>query len=194
MISKRNVIAVSLLLFLMPGVTVPDIEAAYEIEFPDPPEGFTWRKIKPIKAAFLVPDGWHFKAEKVKGTLAYFITAESIDDDGRFDTGLSINVMPHLKGQDAVTYAQSFVISMGEGNELVRNWETGAGVLKGFGCLTRNPGDDNEPTIMMSTLAIGNETTNTLYIMWFESLESEWESAWKLGEKIMEFFFIDDEV
>lgn len=40
--------------------------AAYELELPEAPDGFEWTKIERIKAALLVPDGWHFKAEKKK--------------------------------------------------------------------------------------------------------------------------------
>ena len=33
-------------------------------ELPATPEGFTWKKIDSVKAAFLIPDGWFFQEEK----------------------------------------------------------------------------------------------------------------------------------
>ena len=166
----------------------------FAVDLPDPPAGFAWKQLTEIKAAFLMPDGWHFKRGEQKGTLGYFITVEDIDKTGRFDTGLTLNVKLHLTGRDAVEYAKQFVAKMGERNELVRSWETELGLLHGYGCLTRSPANDDGPSIMMHTLAIGNSRTNTLYILWFESLEPEWTKAWETGQKMLEMFVLDDEV
>jgi hypothetical protein len=46
------------------------------IDVPPPPPGFTWQEIPELKAAFLKPNGWFFKREEQKATLAYFITKE----------------------------------------------------------------------------------------------------------------------
>ena len=168
--------------------------AAYELELPEAPEGFEWKKIKKIKAAFLVPTGWHFKAEKYDDTLAYFITKENIDDVGRFDTGLSINVFRKLKDRDAVEYARKFVESMAEQNALVHDWTIDMGAFKGFGCLTRNAVEGEDVFIMMHTLAIANDSTNTFYLLFFESLEAEWDEAWTIGDQILKLFLVDDEI
>jgi hypothetical protein len=167
--------------------------ASLALDLPEPPDGFTWKRIPEIKASFLMPAGWHFKREKQKGILAYFITAEDFDKVGRFDTGLSLNVRRNLKSTNAVEYAKSFIAQMGKDNEVVRSWETEMGLLHGYGCLTRNAGKAEEPTIMMHTLAIGNAKTNTLYVLWFESLEPEWDKAWTKGERILKLFVLDDE-
>src|SRR5262245_7870162 len=170
------------------------VSLAAALELPDPPPGFSWKQIPELKAAFLMPDGWYFKSEEQKGTLAYFITAENIDTGGRFDTGLTINVKPHLGGRDAVQYAKAYISQMGQQNELIRQWETEAGLLHGFGCVTRVPADETGPAIVMHNLAIGNSKTNTLYVFFFESPESEWERAWKTGEKMMTLLVLDDEI
>jgi hypothetical protein len=62
------------------------------MELPPPAPGFTWQEIPELKAAFLRPNGWFFKREESKGTLAYFITKENIEVSGEFQTGLTINV------------------------------------------------------------------------------------------------------
>src|SRR5262245_48252168 len=109
-------------------------------DLPPPPEGFVWKQIQEVKAAFLMPNGWHFKREEKKGTLAYFITAEDLEKVGRFDTGLTLNVKRHLQSTDTIKYAKKFVAEMGQANELIRSWETSAGPLHSYGCLTRNRG------------------------------------------------------
>ena len=45
---------------------------------PVPPAGFTWQEVPELKAAFLRPDGWFFKREKDKGTLAPGMLADLV--------------------------------------------------------------------------------------------------------------------
>jgi hypothetical protein len=46
----------------------------FAIDLPPAPPGFPWQEIPELKAAFLKPNGWYFKRETQKDTLAYFIT------------------------------------------------------------------------------------------------------------------------
>src|SRR5437588_4330869 len=78
------------------------------MDLPPAPEGFTWQEIPELKAAFLKPNGWFFKREEQKGTLAYFITKEDIDKNGQFQTGLTINVF-RLKKDSAVERGKSMI-------------------------------------------------------------------------------------
>lgn len=57
--------------------------------------------------------------------------------------------------------------------------------------LTGSP--DEVPPLEMAWLAIGNDRTNTLYLLWFESRESNCASAWKTGEPMIHKFSLDDE-
>jgi hypothetical protein len=54
------------------------------LELPTAPEGFSWQKLKEIKGAVLMPNGWHFKQEGGSPTLAYFVSRENIDKEGRY--------------------------------------------------------------------------------------------------------------
>lgn len=187
--SLRAFLSIVLVATLGLGVAV-----AAKPELPEAPDGFEWKRIKRAKMAFLVPDGWHFKSVEQGKALAYFITKENIDDVGRFETGLSININRRLEGVDAVAYAREFVAGMIAENTRIDDWTTDSGVLKGFGCLTRNAVEGEDVSIVMHTLAIGNEETNTLYILFFESLAEEWDRAWEIGERMLRMFVIDDEV
>lgn len=40
------------------------------MDLPPPPSGFSWQEVPELKAAFLKPNGWFFKREEEKGTLA----------------------------------------------------------------------------------------------------------------------------
>ncbi len=74
-------------------------------------DGFTWRELREINAAILVPGGWHVK--RVTGTkaiaaVAYFVTVENIDTRGSFDTGMSLNVLvARSRSEDAEAVAKA---------------------------------------------------------------------------------------
>ena len=62
---------------LLTVFAVPSVHrVAVAIDVPPPPPGFSGQEIAELKAAFLKPNGWSFKREEQKGTLAYFITKE----------------------------------------------------------------------------------------------------------------------
>jgi len=71
------------------------------IDLPKAPSGFTWQEVPELKAAFLKPDGWFFKRENNKDTLAYFITQEDLTKNSEFSTWLTLNVI-HLNKDSAV--------------------------------------------------------------------------------------------
>jgi hypothetical protein len=161
-------------------------------EMPPTPKGFSWKRLEAIKAAFLMPDGWHFKEEEKQGARGYFISQEDIDVAGSFETGLTINVQT-FKRDKAVARAAQVVAALSEANEVLHTWTTEAGVLKGFGCRVRET-EKGHPPLIMHALAIGNERTNTLYLLIFESPEASWDKAWAKGQVMLEKFLLDDEI
>ena len=62
------------LLALSIGVALLVASSVGAAEVPDTPNGFSWKQVPQIKAAFVVPDGWHF-LEETKGK-----TLEEIED------------------------------------------------------------------------------------------------------------------
>jgi len=152
------------------------------------PAGFHWEHVAEVKAAFLVPNGWHFKREKNANTLAYFATREDIEKTGHFDVGLTVNVMPHLESRDASAYAQEFIAGFPKGKTLLKSWDASTPPFVGKGCLVR----DEHST--MHTLMVANPKTNTLYFFMFEAPNKEWEMAWKSGEQMVKLIMLDDEI
>jgi len=166
------------------------LQAASAIDLPTPPEGFSWQEIPELKAAFLKPAGWHFKREEQKGTLAYFITKENIEKTGEFQTGLTVNVFKNRK-KSAVEQARDIVDRIAA-DKHGEKWGKDVGPFREFGCRTKDT--DASGTIIMQTLSVANPKTNTLYLFIFESPESDWEKAWKIGEKIMDQLALDDAI
>jgi hypothetical protein len=171
-------------------LAAPFLQAAPATNLPDPPVGFAWQEIPELKAALLRPNGWFFKREETKGTLAYFITKESIDNGGEFQTGLTVNAFRHKK-DNAVESAKNFIDQIAT-KKHGEKWAKEAGPFKEFGCLTRDT--DATGTTVTQTLMVANPKTNTLYLLIFESPAPTWDSAWKLGQTIFDSLALDDEI
>jgi hypothetical protein len=174
------------LLTLVVGLFAPTL---LSMELPKAPSGFTWQDIPELKAAFLKPEGWFFKQEVDKGTLAYFITKEDITKTGQFDTGLTVNVF-RLKQDSAVQRGKAMIDKMASDNH-GKTWTQSVGAFQEFGCLIKQT--DASGTIVMHALTVANPKTNTLYLFLFESPESGWDAAWKIGKPIMDTLAIDDD-
>lgn len=162
----------------------------HAIELPKAPSGFTWQEVPELKAAFLKPDGWFFKQENSKGTLAYFITKEDLAKNGEFATGLTINVF-HFNQDSAVEHGKALIDQMATQHH-VKTWSRAVGPFQEFGCELKDT--DASGTIMMHALTVANPKTNTLYLLIFESPVANWDAAWKLGQQIMDTLAIDDEI
>lgn len=159
-------------------------------ELPAAPEGYRWKQVESVKAAFLIPEGWFFKEEENKGTHAFFISKESIAKGGDFATGLSVNVVK-LKKDPVLERAKTVIAQYAQLGEVQKLWEEENGALQLYGArihVTRDP-----PAFTEHLLAIGNTRTNTLYIVLFESPDESWDEAWKKGEVMLGNFLLDDE-
>lgn len=162
------------------------VQSALAIDLPPAPSGFTWQQIPELKAAFLRPNGWFFRKEEQKGTLTYFITKEDISKTGEFHTGLTVNVF-HLKKDSAVDRGRDLIDQIAT-QKHANKFSQEAGPFKEFGCHYT----DSEATV--HNLTVANPKTNTLYLFIFESPQSTWDDAWKLGKQIMDKLALDDEV
>ncbi len=141
---------------------------AAEPKLPKPPDGFQWQWCKEIRAAFLLPKAWHFKYEKRGETHGYFITREEIKGaKGKFNTGLSVNVIPGISKKTKDKPPKS------------------RGRLKTFGCRVKKDGS------VVHSLLIANDEDDKLYLVLFESPEKEWKDDWKTGDTIMKKLYFE---
>ena len=168
-----------------------------QIDLPMPPSGFSWKYCEDIKGAFLFPEGWYWKQVNAGEQFSYFITKESIEENGVYETGLSIVVLPDIttsKKMKPSQYALEFVkIAMKE-KECLDQWQNDLGPFRGYGCLLRDVQDDGSDPIITHNLLIANDKTGTLYLVLFESPEVSWEKEWKIGEVILARLYIDDTI
>ncbi len=151
------------------------------------PEGFTWQEVPELKTAVLKPTGWFYKHEVTHGHPAYYITKESLDNNQEFRTGLTVFV--YYKKKWAAEYAQK-VIDKYATRAHAEKWAKDVGSLKEFGVQAKHAfADGNEED---RTLMVANPKTNTVYLIVFESPESDWDAAWKMGATVVDSLVFDD--
>ena len=158
---------------------------------PKIPNGYAWSGTGPGETDFLKPDGWFLKIEKNKGTYAIFITKEDIAKVSQFQTGFSVNVIKNITkktGVSASNYALAFISKIVEKKQTIKNpWSINNGPFKGYATQVK----DNVK--IMHYMLIGNDTTDTLFLMIFEAPPSEWENAWSVGKNILNYMKLDDQ-
>lgn len=157
-------------------------------ELPKAPTGFIWQEVPELKAAFLKPEGWFFKRESDKGTVAYFITKEDLNKTGQFDTGLTVNVF-RLKQDSAVDRGKALIDRMSAQHHGI-TLSRATGPFQEVSCEFKDT--DTSGTIVMHAFTVANPKTNTLYLFIFESPAASWDVAWKFGKQIMDTLAIDD--
>lgn len=157
------------------------------------PDGFSWHIASNGVGAFLKPDGWFVKEESQEETNALFITKENIDTDGVFLTGMSINQINNLSTVSKLApsqYAAFLISKVAKGKEVLKS-----GVVEG------NPLDmhvvrilsDNAgvPTVI-HYLSFGLDSKDQMYVINFESPESEWEANYQEASVMLNIFLIDN--
>lgn len=161
-----------------------------EPKLPEPPRGFSWKKIDEIKAALLLPEGWHYRHDAKDKTTTAWITREKIEEGKPFKVGLSVKVLRECKKPTAKELAQAAREEIGKEGYLEDFFRVNRGKLKGIGgcCL----GVTNK--VRVRFLVLTNPAATTLYVIQFESPEKEWEEAWKLGKVMLEKLVLDDDV
>lgn len=164
-------------------------------KLPAEPVGYHWQSLPEIKGAMLLPYVWNFKAETSRDAQAYFLTREKIVPGGLFQTGMSLNVVRQMSAkskQRAADYAQAFSARTGRGagQQVLGQESKTQGPLRMFGVRYRMASGPAGPKIAQQW-AIANTTTDTFYLLLFESPEKDWPQAWKLGEVMVQQLRLD---
>lgn len=161
-------------------------------QLPAPPPGYTWRTFTSIHMAMLVPDGWFVKEEEREGIQGVFISKDSIEQVGRFRTGLTLNVshdpQPGLPPSETAMHIMEQFRQRSE-----RAWDVEPYWIgpfrggQGFFTLSTPEGWKLTERVM----ALGNDATGTFYLAIFESPEAEWEQAKEIGELLLTHLGMD---
>ncbi len=161
--------------------------AAELAKLPDAPDGYRWLRYEEGKSAYLRPQGWHVKTEVEGKTASLFISQENIDKQGSFDTGLTVHIIGDVAvraGLIASKYASAYVEELAKSKSVLERAETSA--QDGYSSHTLRYRDASRPpAILVHTHVLADDTADVLRIAIFEAPESNWDSAWAHGEKIL---------
>jgi hypothetical protein len=72
-------------------------------------------------------------------------------------------------------------------------WKQTKGVFDSYGLEFKNL-ESNKEVTMSHVLIITNTRTRTFYFCLFESVESKWKEAWKIGEQIVQTLILNDDI
>jgi len=176
-------------------LAVPAAAQRYDLKLVAPPAGFAWQPLPEVKAAVLLPTGWHYRVEGTKSSPTYYLTQEVVGESGEFATGLSLQVVRQAKTKTrhpAVEYAGLLQLraGFGPGRQRLADTSAIAGPWHRWAVRYREAAPDAEPRIVYQ-LALANARTDTLYLLTFESPEKEWAEAWALGVVMVREWVLD---
>ena len=168
-----------------------------ETALPEAPAGYRWERFVEVQSAFLCPVGWHRVHRAGFSSHSYALSAESVEDAGSFETGMTLQVIKDLmknKGMPPSVFAiemTQLALNKPE-NSRISSEDLSSGPFKAFGVRYKNAPAVAKP-IIIHQVSIANDKQDTLYVVTFEAPESSWDHAWKLGEVMLKRFCIDDQ-
>ncbi len=174
---------------LLWGFSSPGAVAA---ERPTPPDGYVWVEFPAGPSAILMPVGWHATTQ-VDGELStLFLSKENVETVGRYRTGLSVNVIHHVRQQAGMTpsqFAQRSIATTTGSKEIIGQWsgphQSG---LSSFSFRYRD--SEPSPTMLVHALFLADDQGDVLHVLVFGAPESEWERAWAHGERMLKLVVV----
>jgi hypothetical protein len=165
------------------------LSGAEQPDLPAPPDGFQWKWCDKVGVGLPQPTGWFFKSQSENGTDAFFVTKEDIETEGEFQTGLSLNVISRAS-RSGIPTASEYALRLAS-----RGIEDKASVLDVI------PLSDigHAKTVSYRIKARGSvihhfliaDDGDRVFIFIYESPQSEWDEAWKIGEQMLTNLPID---
>lgn len=167
----------------------------HSLDLSPAPRGFVWKEILNGQSALLVPNGWYFKHESKPDTEAFFVTKENIDIDGKFTTGLTLNVLKRIDKKANIPpskWVMNQINVMKSTKPVVRSSENTVGPFKTF--LIRIISENQGERIIIHYVYAANDATGTVWLYIFESPYSQWEKAWKMGEVMLRNLALESDI
>lgn len=175
---KRLLLASLLALALVPPSSAERLSSVGA-----PPPGYSWFAPADVGAVVLKPDGWFTKSESRQGTDSLFVAKEDLNARGRFETGLSLNVIHGVAQKTGLSpskYAFAFLSKALEGNEELLAFGGPSDGTMTLGLRFRDGRIDK----VIHYYLVASDSRDSLHIFMFEAPSREWDAAWRVGETI----------
>jgi hypothetical protein len=165
------------------GVVATDQTAA----FADAPGGFEWYVFEAGKSACLRPLDWFVKTEVNGDTAALFLSKENIDKEGKFETGLTLNVARRIHertGRSPTQYAQAYLDVLVEKHPDAKRFENpDQDGMKGIGAAYLD--EEASPAVVIYTFLLSDDESDILRIFILESPQKDWPEVWARGQQML---------
>ena len=180
------------ILFLL---TLPAAAQRYNTRLDALPAGFDWQALPLHKAAIPLPSGWHFQPETTAGATTYTLTPDELPESGEYATGLSLQVVRKARARlrhPAPEYADLLMLRAGHGpgQQVLEQSAATEGAFRKHVLRYREAPPTGEVRLVYQ-LALANAKTDTLYLLTFESPETDWPQAWALGQVMVRALTLD---
>ncbi len=160
---------------------------ATALTLPPPPAGYGWVEFKEGRSAYLRPDGWFVRTQQEGEVATLFVSKEDMTQTGGYRTGLSVNVIRNVRQRAGVPpsqFARRSVAKTASSREVLSQWATpGDGGLLNVGFRYRD--SSPLPALLVHTVLLADDAADVLQILVFGAPESEWERAWRMGERMI---------
>ena len=158
-----------------------------QASFADAPSGFEWYVFEAGDSACLRPLEWFVKAEVKGDTAALFMSKENIDKEGKFETGLSLNVIrkSHAKtGKSPSQYARAYLDELVSAHDDAQRFENPPqDGMPGIGATYLD--QKASPPVVIYTFLLADDASDILRIFILEAPQREWAEVWARNEKIL---------
>ena len=155
--------------------------------FSDAPSGFEWYVFEAGDSACLRPLGWFVRTEVVGDTAALFMSKEDIEKEGKFETGLTLNVVRkiHAKtGKSPSQYARVYLDELLAKHDDAKRFENPAhDGMPGIGAAYLDQGAS--PPVVIYTFLLADDESDILRIFILEAPQEDWAEVWARNEKIL---------
>lgn len=159
------------------------------------PDGFNWQTLKDINTAILMPVDWHFFQDSAEGETVFYFSQENVEDGETLQTGLSFFAMKNFsetRGLDSKEYFRAFVDQFTKSFDTISTSSDTSEVVWNFDVKSRHITDDKVSHIVLTRIAL-NSKTDTMYLLTFESLESNGEKTDEISKIMLESIKWDEE-
>lgn len=162
-------------------------------QLPAPPSGYTWEWSVEMKAGFLRPEDWHVLKETKNQTQALFITQEQIhrkDQEKGFQTGLTVNRIPGA-GQKFGGLASQFAAAfVHDATKVMQNVLTVIAPQELAPSINMRGYRVQQDGAITHTVLVCDDRVDLTYLVIFESPRDNWDTAWRIGEPIIQKMMI----
>ena len=152
------------------------------------PDGFIEKTIPEVGLSIGMPDNWFYYYEEQDNTSGVFVTKESIEEYGRFSTGLSANFISAIDEPevfvnnfiDSILIADTTKDLFSQDNRYLGDSEDilfrACYISAEIEIDPKDPNPSKDKTIIY--MAIADPDHHSVYIVFFEAPSSEWKDAW----------------